>query len=122
MSHNPFVSGSAFVRQQLGVLKSDTAVFRPFELAETFHAARIIAEDTEIPYEIRVLVPVGVCLDLAPNHLAPSIMRLRSICGIRAVDARAHRLAWEFVPPAQRFEIVARAVGMVLAWRGAARR
>ena len=110
--------GSASVRSQLGIEQEDPLVFRPYTLDEALRAVQILARDESVPMEVRSLIPVGVVLDLMPAHLTPETPALASVLRLKPGTIRTRRLLWELVDEVERFEIVRRACGMILAWRG----
>lgn len=112
--------GSASVRSQLGIEQEDPMVFRPYTLDEALRAVQILARDESVPIEVRSLIPVGVVLDLMPAHLTPETPVLASVLRLKPGTVRTRRLLWELVDEVERFEVVRRACGMILAWRGEA--
>lgn len=112
--------GSASVRSQLGIEQEDPLVFRPYTMEEAVRAAQILARDDSLPIAFRSLIPVGVPLDLRPLHLMPDTAVLAAAVGLSPRTIRTRRLLWELTDEVERFEIVRRACGMILAWRGEA--
>lgn len=113
--------GSESIRAQLGIEQEDPAVFRAAQLAEAVSAARTIRDDEELPREVRLCAEVGITLDLMPGHLSPQRTALarRLACSARTV--RRRELAWEGVDPVLRFDLVRRAIRLLIVQRAASR-
>jgi hypothetical protein len=110
--------GSQSVRSQLGIEQEDPRVFRPYTLDEALRTAQILYRDETLPIAIRSLIHVGIVLDLMPAHLAPETAVLGKCLRMKPGTVRTRRLLWELVDERERFDLVRRACGMILAWRG----
>ena len=113
-----FLPGSVSVRAQLGIRTEDPKIFRRYTLAEAIRCAKVLASDRDIALFVRALLPVGLCLDLRPGHISATITSIAEACGIGARTVRQHRVMWECVDSAIRFDAVKRSCGLILTWRG----
>jgi hypothetical protein len=113
-------AGSAAVRWQVGIAADDAGVFRAVSLAEAVDAARIVSRDASVG-AFRQAALVGIVLDLMPGHLRPTREAIgeRLSCSVGIVERR--ELAWELADQQTRFDLVARAIRLVLLLRAADR-
>lgn len=112
-----FEPGSASIRAQTGIVAEDPKVFAPYTVGEAIRCADVIARDEAIPMEVRDLLRVGLSYDLRPGHLRPRMEQIVASSRRSPTRIKHDRLRWESVDPILRFEVVARATGMILALR-----
>jgi hypothetical protein len=112
--------GVASVRAQLGIEQEDPAIFRPYDLEEILPVAGYIRNSSDVPRRVRRIVEVGLVYDLRPQHLAPRLVALGKALGLAPSTVARHRELWEGVDPHLRFDLIQRAVRMLLVFRGSA--
>lgn len=112
--------GSESIRSQLGIAPEHPAIFRASTLDEAVFVARTVRDDETLPDLVRRCAEVGIALDLMPGHLAPSRSALarKLIASVRTI--RRRELGWESVDPAMRFDLVRRAMRLLIVRRAAA--
>lgn len=112
--------GVASVRAQLGIEQEDPAIFRAYEIAEILPVVGWLRNSGDVPRSVRRIVEVGVLYDLRPQHLSPRLTEVGKALGIAASTVARHRELWEGIDPQLRFDLVQRAVRMLLVFRGSA--
>lgn len=112
--------GISAIRSQLGVVAEDPRIFKAYSEDEAIRAARTIAEDDLLDRRVRRLVAVGIPFDLRPAHLMPRVDRFAARIKRSPERVRSDLILWESLDPVTRFDLVHRAVRMILAWRAAA--
>jgi hypothetical protein len=112
--------GVASVRAQLGIDQEDPAIFRPYELEEIIPVAGYLRNAPDVPRRVRKIMEVGLVYDLRPQHLAPRLVPLGKALGLAPSTVARHRQLWEGLDQETRFDLVQRAVRMILVFRGSA--
>lgn len=112
--------GSAAARWQAGIAPEDAEVFRAVTLADAAEAARIVSRDI-IARQMRGIAEVGLILDLMPGHLRPSGAELARELGITIDSTERREIAWELLEPRARFDLVARAMRLLMMLRAGRR-
>jgi hypothetical protein len=93
---------------------------RPFSLAESLDAARVIARDWRVDSIPRSAVVVGIMLDLRPADLTPSRDEIARTLGVSRGCVDRAEILWEIFREDVRLDLVRRAVRVALATRGSA--
>ena len=114
------IPGSAAARWQAGIAPEDPEIFRAVTLGDATEAARIVARDI-LADRMRGIAEVGITLDLMPGHLRPPAKALADALGISVESARRREVAWELLEPSARFDLVARAMRLLLLIRAGKR-